>query len=309
MSGVLAVSGVLATGARAQERPAAFRIGYQKGGILAVVKQRRAIEQRLQQVGIADVRWIEFQYGPPLMEALGVGSIDIGSVGDTPPIFAQSAGAAVVYAASTPATNNAILVPAGSPIRTVADLEGKKVAIARGSSSHNFTVQALQRNGLRFADIAPAYLAPADAIAAFSRGSVDAWTVWDPYFALAELRHAARPIATTEKDYASNSFYLANKGFAERHPQVLAAVVDELRRTYAWADANRDAVAALISEVTGVELEAQKRTVDRTIITLKPIDDAVVKQQQAIADTLHALGLIPRPITVRDAVWHAPSAS
>lgn len=309
MAGAVALAGIAAQPAVSAELPKEFRVGFQKGGILAVVKQRGAIESRLAKLGVPNVRWIEFQFGPPMMEALGLGSIDIGSVGDTPPIFAQTAGAAVVYVAYTPATANAILVAENSTIRSVADLKGKKVAIARGSSSHNFTLQALKKNGLAFGDITPAYLSPADAIAAFARGSVDAWTVWDPYFALAELRNKARPIATTAEDYASNSFYLANKNFAVKYGETLAAVVEELQATFAWADKNRDEVATLISEVTGVEIAAQKRTIDRTVIELNPIDDKVIAQQQEIADTFRALELIPRPIVVKDAVWRAPKAS
>jgi sulfonate transport system substrate-binding protein len=305
-AGALILPGALLGGAAASGLPAEVRIGYQKEGILAVVKQRATIEARLAQLGAITVRWVEFQYGPPMMEALGAGSIDIGSVGDTPPIFAQAAGAPVVYIAHTQAAQHGILVPANSAVRGVADLKGKTVAIARGSSAHNFTIQALKKAGLAFGDVRPAYLAPAEFVPAFTGGTVDAWAVWDPYFALAELRHGGRAIATSAVDYPSNSFYLANRAFAERQGRVLAAVVDELRLTYVWADQNRAQVAALIAEVTGVELPAQERTVRRLRIELEPIDDAAIAQQQEIADSFAALGLLPRPIVVRDAVWRHP---
>src|SRR5262249_52267837 len=144
-----------------------------------------------------DVKWSEFQFGPPMMEALGAGAIDFGEVGDMPPIFAQAAGQRFVYAARMPGSQHAMLVPEGSAIRTVADVKGKKVAVARGSSAHNVTVRLLEKAGLAFADIVPAYMPPADASAAFSRGSVDAWVVWDPYYALAERRQKARAIAAS----------------------------------------------------------------------------------------------------------------
>jgi len=285
-----------------------FRIGYQKGGIFSVVKQQKTIEARLKTLGVDTVKWIEFQYGPPLLEALGIGSIDIGTVGDTPPIFAQAAGANVVYVAATPASDSALILPPDSPIKTLADLKGKKIAFARGSSSHNLTVQILAKAGLTYGDITPVYLTPADAAAAFARGSIDAWTIWDPYYAIAEKRQRARALATTQDVAGSNSFYLANRDFAKRQPVVLRAVLDELAKTTRWAGENRDKLAAAISEITGVEFEAQQIAVNRATIDFGPVTDAVIAQQQAIADTFQKLGLIPKPIVVRDAVWR-PSGS
>lgn len=288
-------------------QPRQVRIGYQKEGILAVVKQRATIEARLAKLGVTRVRWVVFQYGPPMLEALGAGAIDVASVGDTPPVFAQAAGADVVYVAQTPATQNAIVVKANGPVQTVADLEGRRVAIARGSSSHSFAVQALRRGGLSLGDVVPVYLGPAEAVAAFDRGEVDAWTIWDPYFALAELRHGARPIATTA-DHPTRSFYLANRSFAEQQGRLLAAIVDELRATYRWADRNRRRVATLVAQVTGIDRAAQQRTIDRLRIELTAMDAAAIAEQQATADTFRSLGLIERSIVVRDAVWQHPPA-
>ncbi|MFG1357500.1 aliphatic sulfonate ABC transporter substrate-binding protein [Xanthobacter pseudotagetidis] len=293
----------------AQETPKEFKVGYQKSsGILVAARQQQVLERRLKGLGVETVRWVEFQFGPPLLEALGSGSVDIGTVGDTPPIFAQAAGANLLYVAAAPATQSATLVPKDSPITKIADLKGRKVAIAKGSSSHNFTVQALKRAGLSFTDIAPVYLAPADAAAAFASGRVDAWTIWDPYWAIAQRRHDARAIVTTNDGLSSHTFYLANKTTATRSPQVLHAVLDELKQVTAWAARNRDELAQLTAEVTGVELEAQKIATNRYPIELNPIADAVVRQQQEIADTFLALGLIPKPITVSDIVWSAARA-
>ncbi len=293
----------------ANPAPRDFRVGYQKGGIFSLVRERKVFEKRLAGLGVENVRWIEFQFGPPLLEALGVGSVDIGAVGDTPPIFAQSAGAEVVYVASAPATQSAVLVPKNSAINSITELKGKKVAIAKGSSSHNFTIQALAKYKLNFSDIEPVYLAPADAIAAFARGSVDAWTVWDPYFALAEQLHGARAIITTSDVVVGQSFYLANRAFANAYPKVLLAALEELVEVYKWAAVNREQLAKLISSITGVDIKAQQRAVDRARIEghigLSP--DLIV-QQQEIADTFFKLGLIPRAIKVQDAVWQPPAA-
>lgn len=293
---------------RAAEAPKEFRIGYQKGGLFSVAKQQQTFEKRLKPLGVETVKWTEFQFGPPLMEALGLGAIDIGPVGDSPPVFAQAAGANVVYIAATAASQNALLVPANSPVKSVAELKGKKIAIAKGSSSHNLTVQLLKKAGVRYDEITPVYLTPADAAAAFARGSVDAWTIWDPYFAIAELRQKARVLATDGDVKPSHSFYLANRDFANRHPNVVQAVIEEIGKLTEWSAANRDQLAALISQVTGVDLAAQQRAVNRAIIELKPFTPEVIAQQQEIADTFFELGLIPRKIAVREAIWRAPGA-
>jgi len=291
------------------DAPNEFRVGYQKGSaILVIAKQRQVFEKRLKDLGVENVKWVEFQFGPPLLEALGAGAVDIGVVGDTPPIFAQAAKTNLVYVASAPASASAILVPKDSPIQKVEDLKGKKVAIAKGSSSHNLTVQALAKYGLSFKDIAPVYLAPADAAAAFATGSVDAWTIWDPYFAIAENKHNARVLLSTdEPGLESNSFYLANREFAQQHPDILNAALDELSGVSKWAADNRDQLARISSEVTGVDIESQTVASKRYVIDLQPISEAVINKQQSIADTFADLGLIPAKINVRDIVWTAPT--
>ena len=157
-----------------------LRIGYQRNGILVVAKQQGVIEERLKRFGHT-VRWVEFSFGPPLLEALSLDGIDFGQTGDAPPIFAQAAGGNLVYAATQEAGNSGlgILLPKGSQIGALAELKGKRVAFAKGSSAHNFTVAALEKAGLTYADIEPVTLAPADAAAAFARGSIDAWTIWE----------------------------------------------------------------------------------------------------------------------------------
>lgn len=295
--------------ARAEEALKEFRVGFQKGSaILAIAKQQQVFEKRLKELGIDNVRWVEFQFGPPLLEALGAGAVDIGSVGDSPPIFAQAAGANLVYVSGSTTVASGVVVPANSPVQGVADLKGKKVAIAKGSSSHNLTVQALRKFGLDFGDIEPVYLAPADAVAAFATGRVDAWTIWDPYFAIAETKHGARSIATTnDEGLGGYSYYLANRDVAEKHPQVIAAVLDGLREVSDWANAHKDEVAAIHSEVTGVDVESLELTYGRHEIGLLPFDDELIASQQRIADTFFELGLIPRAITVSDIAWTAPT--
>jgi sulfonate transport system substrate-binding protein len=306
LSGVALVT--LSRHARAEaENPRELRIGYQKNGVLVIARQQAVLQQQLAQRGV-ELKWVEFTSGPPLLEAMNVGSIDLGQVGDTPPIFAQAAGAAVVYVAGQPITNGqGILVRPDSDIRTLADLKGKRVGFTKGSSAHNVAVIALEKAGLGYGDIAPVYLSPPDAAAAFTRGSIDAWAVWDPYFAIGE-KHGGRILVEASALAKTNSFYLANSGFAARYPKLLSAVIDSLAETALWAENHRDQVAKALADVTGVELAVQTIAANRSSFAIGKLTDDIVTTQQAVADRFHRLGLIPRPINVRAAVW-IPSQS
>jgi sulfonate transport system substrate-binding protein len=294
-------------GARA-ESPREFRVGYQKNGVIVVARQQAAIEKRLAKYGI-EVKWFEFPAGPPLLEAMNAGSIDFGTTGDTPPIFAQSAGAAVVYVAGQPITNGqAIIVPSNSSIRSIADLEGKRVGFTKGSSAHNVVVTALEKAGLTYNDFTPVYLSPPDASAAFAGGSIDAWAIWDPYFAAAEKRQGARVLVRAQDVVQTNSFFLANREFARRSPQALRDAIEALAETASWAETHRDEVAKSLAEVTGVDLDIQTVAAERSSFAIGRVTDDLIKTQQAVADRFHRLGLIPKPIIVREAVWVPPQS-
>lgn len=281
-----------------------FRIGYQKNGVLVVAKQQQAIENRLRPLGVS-VNWTEFSFGPPLLEALRLGNLDFGTVGDTPPIFAQAARADLLYVAAVPAASSgsAILLPAGSTLQTLADLKGKRVAFARGSSAHNLTVAALEKAGISFTEITPIQLAPADAAAAFTRGSVDAWTIWDPYYAIAEVQAGVRILAKSKEIAPQNSFYLSSRSYVQSNAPVVSAVISELAKVAAWSDVHRDEVAQLLSDGTGVPLDAMQRAVGRTGFTIGPVTDDIVQQQQQVADRFHRLGLIPVHVNVAEITW------
>ena len=295
--------------AQAQTVPKEVRIGWQKGSpILVLARRQQVLEKRLKTLGIESVKWIEFQFGPPLLEALGAGAVDLGVVGDTPPIFAQAGGSNLVYAAASPTGQSAVLVPKNSPIKTLADLKGKKVAFSKGSSAHNITVKALALAGLSIKDITPIYLSPADATAAFNGGNIDAWTVWDPYYAIAETRYEARVIAdTSDKRLESASYYVAHRDFATQYPSVLFAVLDELRKLTVKAGQNREELATVAAEATGIDVKAWLMAFKRAEFSLGPVSDTHIAQQQQLADTFHALGIIPKKIHVQDIVWHAPN--
>ncbi|MDU6451793.1 MAG: aliphatic sulfonate ABC transporter substrate-binding protein, partial [Enterobacter hormaechei] len=189
LAGLLAVASLAQA---AEKAPESLRIGYQKGSVsMVLAKSHALLEKRFPETKFS---WVEFPAGPQMLEALNVGSIDLGSTGDIPPIFAQAAGADLVYVGVEPAKPKAevILVPENSEIKSVADLKGRKVAFQKGSSSHNLLLRALQEAGLKFTDIQPVYLTPADARAAFQQKNVDAWAIWDPYYSAALLQGGVR---------------------------------------------------------------------------------------------------------------------
>jgi NitT/TauT family transport system substrate-binding protein/sulfonate transport system substrate-binding protein len=310
------VFGLLAGGAAAlscriarAETASSLRVGYQKGEpILVAAKQNRSLETVLNPLGIT-VEWLPFPFGPPLLEAMHVGSIDIGAVGDTPPIFAQAAHADLVYLSAIVPGTSAIILPPGSTLQTLADLKGKKLAFGKGSAAQNLTIAALEKAGLSYADIEPVYLAPADAAAAFEHGSIDAWAIWDPYFAIYEQKPGVRVLAVSQDIVPQNSFVLASRAYANANPQVIAQAVAALDKTASWSGEHRAEVAKLVADGTGVPLDATSRAINRNSLALRKIDDEVIRTQQQVADRFRALGLIPEPIKVSDQVWHAPSGS
>jgi sulfonate transport system substrate-binding protein len=289
--------------ARAEASVKEIRIGYQKNGVLVVARQRSTLENNFRPHGI-EVKWVEFSSGPPMLEAMNVGSIDYGAVGDSPPVFAQSAGAAIVYAAGQPITNGqGILVPGNSQIRSIADLKGKRVGFTKGSSAHNVVVQTLEKAGLTYADITPVYLTPPDAGPAFANGSIDAWSIWDPYFAIGETKQNGRILVNASEITKTNSFYIANRDFAKNHGPVLQQIIDVTSSTAKWAETHRDEVAKALSVVTNIPLDIQAVAANRSSFAVGPITDDIILTQQGVADRFFKLGLIPRQIAIRDIVW------
>jgi len=279
-------------------------IGYQKFGTFSILKARETLEKRLKQKNI-QVKWVHFTAGPQLLEAMNVGSIDIGHTGNTPPIFAQASGTPLTYiGAGAPRPEaEAIIVPKDSPIRSVKDLKGKKVALNKGSNVHYLLVQALEKAGLQYKDIRPVYLPPADARAAFTKKSVDAWVIWDPYYSAAEADLGAKTI-TDAQGYTSNrEYYLASKHYAQKHGEVIKILLDELKKTAEWFNQNPDQTAQLLSKQIGMEIQPVNKAIRRADYGVDPLNEAVIKDQQQIADTFWRIGLIPKKIDVRDAIW------
>ena len=299
MAGAVAASGIAAP-VSSQTRE--FRIGLQKNGVILVARQQKTVEKALEPLGVK-VSWHEFQFGPPLLEALNTGAIDFGTTGDAPPIFAQAARADLYYVAALGGSENAIIVPESSPIRTLADLKGRKIAFGKGSSAHSLLLAALEKAGIAFSDIEAVHLAPADANAAFARGAVDAWSIWDPFLAAAEKQQPVRIIATSSATAPALSFYLANRQFTDANPQIVTKVTNVLAEATDWAKAHPEEAAKLFAEATNVPFDIQRKTVERTPFWIAPISSDVIARQQATAERFYKHGLLPKPITVNEIAW------
>ncbi|WP_263143093.1 sulfonate ABC transporter substrate-binding protein [Pseudomonas sp. RIT-PI-AD] len=301
-------TGALTLGLLSPAQADTLRIGYQKYGTLILLKAKGTLEKRLAEQGI-DVKWTEFPGGPQLLEGLNVGSIDFGVTGETPPVFAQAAGAELLYVANEPPapTGEAILVSKDSPIRSVAELKGKKVALNKGSNVHYLLVRALEDAGLKYSDIQPVYLPPADARAAFERGSVDAWAIWDPFEAAAEQQLQARTLRDGTGLVDNLQFYLAARSFAEKHPQVLTSLVEEIRAAGEEAKADPDKVTEQVGPLLGLSPAITRLSVQRQGFGAQFITPEVTAAQQRIADAFTALKLIPKPLNIRDVIWTPPA--
>lgn len=296
-------SGLLATGLAAPawaqtSTGAVLRVGHQKGW-LSIIKARGTLEQRLAPLGVK-VTWTEFNAGPVQLEALNVGSIDFGDVGEAPPIFAQAAGAPLVYAGATvprPALE-AVIVPSGSAIRSVADLKGKRVAYNKGSNVHYFLVKLLEKHGLKYADVQSVFLAPADARAAFEKGAVDAWLIWDPFLAAAQKTLQARVLADANGVANNRYYYFSSRDYATRNPDVLRIAIEEINRIDTWVSHNKAAAAAELAGVLGLDKEITTLYVERVRFGTAPVTRDILAEQQEIADTFHALKLIPKKLNL-----------
>ncbi len=282
------------------------RIGYQKSGALLLVKADGSLEKKLAPLGYR-VEWREFPSGPPVLEALNAGALDVAHSGDAPLVLAQAAGVPFLYfgVSMVSPESSGIVVPKGSALQTLAELKGKKVAFAKGSSSHYLVARALQSAGLTFADIKPIYLQPPDARAALQSGTIDAWAVWDPFLAAAEIDAEARSLTTGSKLSPHREFYFGRSDFVKENPALVSALLEVLQTSGAQAMADPKATAAFLAPKLGISLAVMERSEARKQrYGGEPLSGQAIADQQQVADTFFKLGLIPKAIRVEDLVYH-----
>lgn len=296
-------------GAASAQKPDTVRIGYQKSStLLQLLKSRGTLEKGLAPLGVK-VEWSEFTSGLPLLEALNVGAIDLSAdVADTVPLFAQAAGAKLTYVAqeAPSPTAQAIVVKTDSQIKSVADLKGRKVAVTKAAGAHYLLIATLEKAGLSFKDITPAYLTPADGRAAFESGGVDAWVTWDPFLAAVQAQAPVRILADGTDLAQYQRYYLASTAFAEARPDVIKFVFEELKKTGEWVKANSGEAAQQLApawklDATIVEKANSRRSYAVRVVTLERLSE-----QQRIADVFLSQGLLPKAVNAKDVKIWAP---
>lgn len=281
-----------------------LRIGYQKSSsLLIILKGQGALEKLLAPLGVK-VQWHEFSSGLPLLEGVNVGSIDLSAdVAEPVPLFAQAAGAKLTYLVQeTPSpTAQAIVLPKNSPIKAVAELKGKTVGFAKAAGAHYLTLRALETAGLGLNDVQVAYLQPADGRAAFEKGAIDAWAIWDPFLAAVQAQSGARVLIDgTASNVGYRRFYLTSSAYAQRRPDVLEKVVEALRETGRWIKKNPTQAAAFHAPLIGLDAAVVEVANGRRSYDVALVDEAALLEQQKIADAFTAEKLLPKKLDVRE---------
>lgn len=303
------IGGVLSAGVASANETVS--ISYQRSSTLFILLKRTgALEKKLNALGY-NVSWHEFSTG--LLQSLNAGSVDLhADVADAFALFTQAANAPLTYYAeeTSAPTAQAIIVPPDSPIHSVADLRGKRVAVSKGSGCNFLLLSALAKAGLTINDIQVRYLEAPDALAAFRGGNIDAWAIWDPFLAAQQRDAHVRVVADGSGGVAQyNRFYTATTAFADKHPDVLRIVFDELNATGKWVKAHPQEAAQILGPVWGnipgptVELANSRRSYE-----IVPVKRDQLAEQQRIADTYRAAGLIPAALKATDIrIWTPPA--
>jgi sulfonate transport system substrate-binding protein len=279
-----------------------LRVGDQKGGSQAMLAAAGLLNTPYH------IEWSTFTSGPPLLEAANAGAIDIGAVGNTPPLFSAAANAkiAVVAASQGPVTGDAILVPKSSAIHSLSDLRGKNIAVAKGSSAHGHLLLALKKAGLTPADVKISYLQPADGYAAFSQGQVDAWTIWDPYTSQALQQAGARVLVNgtgLSNGYGFNVASRAALADAGRNSAIQDYVL-RLAKASVWAAGHLSAWASVWAQQTGLATTVAQAAVVNTTRKPVPLTSALIASEQGLADSFVTAKVLPTEFTFADFVDH-----
>lgn len=272
---------------------------------LLVANQKSALKVLLQVSGELEnvpyeIRFSEFPSAAPLGEALNVGAVDIGALGDAPYVFALGAGAPLKVVSITHVEGRyttALIVRNDSPIKSVADLKGKRIVTGRGSIGHYLAIRALNEAGLSTADVKFLYLLPSESRLVLDNGDADAWATWAPYTTVA-TQHDAR-ILPTGGNLLTNHSYLAatSKAIAEKREQ-LDDFVARVDRAYRWTNAHPAEYAAAQAKVTGLPLEVHLATAKETHMEPVDINDSVISGLQSTADIYEREGILSRHVDV-----------
>ncbi|MFE7275262.1 ABC transporter substrate-binding protein [Streptomyces sp. NPDC057623] len=274
-----------------------LNVGDQKGGSEAILRAAGELKNLDYKI-----KWSTFTSGPPLLEAVNAKAVDVGGVGNTPPVFAAGAGSKITVVAAWHGTSkgDTILVPNDSKLSGTAQLKGRSIAVAQGSSAHYQLVASLKKAGLSLSDVQVKYLQPADALAAFTSGKVDAWAVWDPYTSQILKAKQGRVLTTGDGITNGLTFQVAAPN-ALKDKKKAAAIKDyleRLRRAYKWVYTHEDEWAKVWSKETGLPEDVALAAVKRTYTTriAVAVDKPLIASEQEIVDTFADLKLIPNKV-------------
>lgn len=273
---------------------ATLRVGDQRGNARAVMEAAGVLKDVPYKI-----EWREFPNAAPLLEALSSGAIDAGSVGDAPLTFAAASGVKAKAIFATRYDGNAIIVKDGSPIQSLADLKGKKVALVKGSSGHNLFLQALTRAGLPVDSVQYAFLPPAEATLALQNGSVDAVSTWEPYVSFATQKSGAR-ILVDGKEYPALSYFIASNSAIDSKPEQLRDFVARNAKARAWGLEHPKEYATIIAEIVNIPEDVAFSKQTRENHAPEPITDRIAQLQQATIDLYRQSGLIDADLKASD---------
>jgi aliphatic sulfonates family ABC transporter substrate-binding protein len=305
-----ALAGQVRRGASVRPRLQAepIRIGYQKLGLLMLVKGYGMLDATLSARG-QRVEWVEYDGGMQIVEALRSGKLAAGVLGDWPAVSAQAQEVPIVYFAAEPPAPRGIglVVPERSGVVSVADLRGKRVAVNRAAQAHYLLLRALEEAGLDARELEILFATPEQALGAFRAGEIDAWAIWDPWLSSAKLDFGARVLRDATGLFSSSVYYVARRDFAERQPDVLAELQQQLHVVASWVKHDPLRAAERMAPALGLSPRALVASLQRELDVLS-VSEAQIAAQQHIADTLLRLQLIPRKVLVADAQWTAATA-
>lgn len=281
---------------RAQPR-VLLRAGDQKGGLRALLDAAGELNNLPY-----DIKWSEFPAAAPLSEALNANAVDFGPIGDAPLLFTLAAGSRVkAFAANrSDAYGTAVLVRPDSALKTASDLKGKRIATNRGSIGHFVTLKALASAGLKASDVDLRFIPPSDAKLALTQGSVDAWSTWEPYTALAETSGHARVLVSGRGLWSGLSFLAATDAALAEKKAELQDFKERVLRAQLWSYQNAKPFGQALARIVGIPAEAAELQFERRATRWVDIDAQVLADQQRTADFYLSAGLIKHKLDVRD---------
>lgn len=277
------------------------QIGVQgSGGLFGKAREEKWFESEFEKLGVK-VEWSEFQSGPPMTEAMASNKLDFAGLGNMPVVAAQAADIPfkVISQGLEGKKNVAIIVPTDSQITSLADLKGKKVAVAKGSNAYNFLYRGLNEAGLKDTDLEIIQLQPDEAQPAFESGGVDAWATWDPYITLNTLTGKAKVLIDGEQlGVLSPSFYIVREGFADKYPELVTLYLKVFNKAIAWEEENQEEALERYAAERNIPVEVIKGILERSKTINIPVSDEIVAELQQTADFQYEIQNIRKKIDV-----------